>query len=366
MIFTVDSVALNEGVISVSKALPVRTSMAVLEGILIRADEAGVHIICSDLMMQKECVLPASVREEGECVVKGRLFGEIVRKLPAGPANVSLKEQTLTLSCGKSNNRLQCMEYDEFPLMAFTGEDVYEITLGKEDCRTLINRTAFAIGNDEGRPILSGVFMESGGDTLSMVATDSFQFAKNAVKVENELPVKSCIIPGKTVTEVARMAEECAADTMTVVFSRTHMKVDIGSACMVARLLEGNYLDYSRFIPKECKTRVLIDKDSFNESVDRASLVSREGNNGVHLTFENETLFVRAESAVGRVDDELPAQIMGPDIEITFNVKYIMNVLKNIDAEKIYLEMNASINPCVIRPQSEEDSLFLIVPMRTL
>ena len=366
MNFCVESQTLNESIISVIKAMPVHTSMPVLEGILFRADKQGVHILCSDLMMQKECIIPASVKEEGECVINGKRFAEYVRKIPDDMAFFSINGKTLTLRCGKTVSQFPCIEYDEFPVMEFKEEDTFALTLKKDEWKKLIDRTAFAVGLDDVRPMLAGVYMETEEDRVNMVATDSFQFAMNTLPVEKTLQKKSCIIPGKTVQELSRMTDESAAEDFTITFSRTHIKADTGSACLVARLLEGNYIEYKRLIPKECKTRVLINKAALAESVDRATLVAREGNNSVKLSFKEGALFLSAESAAGKIEEDMNVQIMGPDIDIAFNPHYIMNVLKNIVGENIYMEMNSSINPCVIRAQAEEGSLFLIVPMRVL
>lgn len=366
MNFCVNSQTLNESIISVIKAMPVHTSMPVLDGILIRADGKGVHILCSDLMMQKECLLPASVSEEGECVVNGKKFAEYVRKIPNDTAFFSLNGKTLTLRCGKTVSQFPCIEYDEFPMMEFKQEDMFTLSLKKEQWKKLIDRTAFAVGADDVRPMLAGVYLETGANTVTMVATDSFQFAMNSLTVEEELSEKNCVIPGRTVQEVSRMTDESAEEKFTLTLSRTHIKADTGTVCLVARLLDGKYIEYKRLIPKECKTRVLLDKAGLTEAIDRATLVAREGNNSVKLSFKNDTLFINAESGAGKIEEELIAQIMGPEIDIAFNPHYILNVLKNINGEKIYLEMNSALNPCVFRPQAEEGALYLIVPMRVL
>ena len=366
MNFCVNSQTLNESIISVIKAMPVHTSMPVLDGILIRADSKGVHILCSDLMMQKECLLPASVSEEGECVINGKKFAEYVRKIPDDTAFFSLNGKTLTLRCGKTVSQFPCIEYEEFPVMTFKEEDIFRLTLKKEQWKKIIDRTAFAVGIDDVRPMLAGVYMETSASGVTMVATDSFQFAMNSLAAETELPEKSCIIPGRTVQEVSRMTDESAEDDFTLELSRTHIKADTGSVCLVARLLDGKYIEYKRLIPKECRTRVLLDKEALTDAVDRATLVAREGNNSVKLSFKEDTLYINAESGAGKIEEEINVQIMGPDIDIAFNPHYLINVLKNIAGEKIYLEMNSSLNPCVFKPQAEEGALYLIVPMRVL
>lgn len=363
MRFNVNADILKEGVLSVAKALPVRSTMPVLEGVQLVANENGVLLRCSDLTLQKECLLPAIVEEDGECVIKGRIFSDIVRKLPAGNAFFSLDGQTLTIRCGRSVNQLQCMEYEEFPQMTFDGDDTFTITFDREKGKRIIDHTAFAVAVDEAHPSLNGVLMETEGKTLSMVATDSFQFAKNIMTIECEAPEKRVVVPGKTVTEIGRMLEE-GEGVAALTFSRTHLKADMGGSVLISRLIDSDYIDYKRILPKACKTRVLVEKDALMESVDRAQLVSRDGNNSVLLKIGSENMTVKAESVVGKVEDEITAQVMGDGLSIAFNPRFLINVLKNVEEDKVYLECNSPINPCVIRPVNGEDCLFLVVPMR--
>ncbi len=363
MRFTVNSDILKNSVLSVSKALPVRSTMPVLEGIQLVANDEGVLLRCSDLTLQKECRLAAAVEEGGECVIRGRIFSDIVRKLPDGNAFFSVDGQTLTIRCGRSVNQLQCMEYDEFPQMTFDGDDTFTFTFDRDKGKKIIEHTSFAVSLDDAHPALAGVLMESEGKTLSMVATDSFQFAKNTMVIEKEAPEKRVVVPGKTVVEIGRMLEE-GEGPASLTFSRTHMKADMGDTVLISRLIDSNYIDYKRILPKACKTRVLVDKDALMESVDRAQLVSRDGNNSVLFKISSDNMTVKAESVVGKVEDELSAQIMGDELNIAFNPKYILNVLKNVEDDKVYLECNSPINTCVIRPVNSDEYFYLIVPMR--
>ena len=363
MRFSVHSDILKESVLSVTKALPVRSAMPVLEGVQLAADEEGLLLRCSDLTLQKECRLAAIVEKTGECVIRGRIFSDIVRKLPDGNAFFSLDGQTLTIRCGRSVNQLQCMEYEEFPQMTFDGDDTFTIAFDREKGKKVIDHTAFAVALDDTHPALSGVLIESEGKALSMVATDSFQFAKNTMSIEKEAPEKRVVVPGKTVIEIGRMLEEGEGEA-ALTFSRTHLKADMGSTVLISRLIDSDYIDYKRILPKACKTRVLVDREALMESVDRAQLVSRDGNNSVLFKIGTENMIVKSESVVGKVEDELTAQVMGDGLDIAFNPKFVMNVLKNVEDDKVYLECNSPINPCVIRPVNSDDYFYLVVPMR--
>lgn len=362
MHYYLDCNELNAGVLSVIKALPLRSTMPILDGIYMEATNNGVRLMCSDLMMQKECFLPSTVDQEGRCVVPAKMFAEVLRKMPESIIEISLQANVLVMQSGKTRNQVQCIDFDEFPTMKFSGDSI-DVKLDKNACKNMINQTAFAVAQDDSKPMLTGVYMEMADNKITMVATDSYQFAMNTMYVDNNLSQKSTIIPGKTIQEIARMMDE-AQETVILSFSNTHVKVDLGGTALVARLLDGNYIDYKRIIPKESKTRVLINRKELFNSIERAQLVAREGNNNILMRFEDNMLYISAESFIGKLNDELEVQLVGDNITISFNPKYCLNILKNIADDTVYFEFNNNINPCVVRPVQGESYYFLIVPMR--
>lgn len=363
MKFFVDGKEMMAGVLSVIKALPIRSSMPVLDGILMEARAQEIHLVCSDLMFQKECTIPAEVVSEGGCVVKGKFFAELLRKLPDGEIEFDLEGMILKMNCGRVRQRIQCIEYDEFPLMRTKGES-YEIRMEPSACHDMIEQTVFAVSQDDSRPVLTGTLIEVQDDTVSMVATDSFQFAMTTLHCKQSVTDKSTIVQGKVLSEIAKMAEESEEEEIVLQLTQTHISVEVNRSRLTARLLDGKYLDYKRIMPKECKSRVLVETAQLYEIIDRAQLMSREGNNSIILQFEEQQLTIRAESHLGRTEDTIEVQIVGDGFEIAFNPKYCLNVLKNISDEKIYMEFNTPISPCLIRPVQGDRYLYLIVPMR--
>ena len=361
MKFTMQTEDLCAGVLSVIKALPVRSAMPALEGVLIEATNEGLHLTCSDLMFQKECFLPATVEEEGRCILKGKFLSEILRKLPNEPLYAEQEGMILKIKSGRVKQRLQCVEFDEFPVMRAKG-DVVNITVNAEQLRSMIDHTVFAVSMDDSRPVLTGALVEADKDRLTLVATDSFQFAMTTLHRENGEADARTIVQGKVLTEISKMAEETEQD-VTLSLTKTHLTVQVNDTRLTARLLDGNYIDYKRIIPKDCKTRVLVNTADFYTMTDRAQLIAREGNNSVMLHFEGDTLTMSAESFVGRGEDTMEVSIVGDPIDIAFNPKYIINILKNISDETVYVEFNSPISPCVIRPVQGDAYLYLIVPM---
>ncbi len=362
MKFTMQTEDLCAGVLSVIKALPVRSTMPVLEGVLIEATQEGLHLTCSDLMFQKECILPATVEEEGRCVLKGKFLAEILRKLPNEPLTAEQEGMILKIRSGRVRQRLQCIEFDEYPVMRAKG-DAVEIPVNAEQLRTMIDSTVFAVSQDDSRPVLTGALVEAKEGQLTFVATDSFQFAMTRMHLNDETVEKRTIVQGKVMNEIAKMAEETEKD-VSLSLTQTHLTVQVNDSRLTARLLDGNYIDYNRIIPKECKTRVLVNTADLYTMTDRAQLIAREGNNSVMLHFEGDSLTMSAESFVGRGEDTMEVSIVGDPIDIAFNPKYIINILRNITDETVYLEFNSPISPCVIRPVQGDAYLYLIVPMR--
>lgn len=362
MKFYIDSKELTGGVLSVAKALPLRTTLPVLEGIFIIAGPDGVRLKCSDLSLQKECLLPATVEEEGKCIVPGKLFCEMIRKLPENMAEITLNGQTIDITCGRASSSLQCIEWDEFPEMSFSG-DTFALRMDRLACRDMINQTVFATAQDDSKPILTGVLMELSDASITLVATDAYQFAMRTASLKEPVPEKSIVIPGKSILEIARMLDETDQDAV-LTFTRTHVKVDIGHTVLIARLLDGDYIKYKQILPKEHNTRVLLDKGELIESIDRAQLMAREGNNNIVMKFHNNKLTILANSFVGKINEEMDVQINGEDLDIAFNPKFCMNILKCIPDEKIYMDFTTSISPCVVRPAACEGYYYLIVPVR--
>ncbi|MDO4544090.1 MAG: DNA polymerase III subunit beta [Clostridia bacterium] len=362
MRFYVDCNEINAAVISVTKALPTRSTMPILDGIYFEATKEGLRLLCTDLLMQKECFVPATVEMDGKCVVPGKLFSEVLRKMPESILEIFMSGSTLIMQGGKTKNQIQCIDFDEFPTMSFTG-DVQNIKVEPVAFKELINKTVFATAQDDSKPILNGINTEIEDNKITMVATDSYQFAMNTLEIKEGLPQKNIIIHGRAATEIARMMEE-AKDEATLSLTNTHVKVDLGHTALVARLIDGRYIDYKRILPKESKTRVMINRNELYSSIERAQLVAKEGNNNIVMKFEGDMLTISADSYIGKVNDEIEVNVMGEDITISFNPKFCLNILRCISDETVYFEFTNNISPCVIRPLQGESYYYLIVPMR--
>jgi len=362
MNLTINSKELAEGVASVSKALPARTQMPILEGIYLQASSDGLMLKCTDMMLQKECTVAADVSEEGYAVVTGKLFTDLVRKIPDGEVTLRLDGETLFISCGRFNSSIQCLsDSGNYPDMQFNG-DSFSVKLDSDQCAKMINETVFATSTEESKPILTGVLIELGSE-ISFVATDAFQFAKRSMALRIPSEERSMIVPSKSMVEIARMMDAVSGEA-ELTFTKTHVSVSVGSERLVARLLDGNYIKYQNILPKDHNARVCLDKREMMDSIDRAQLMAREGNSNILMKFSGDKVTISANSHAGKVSEEVDAQKAGDDIDIAFNPRFVMNVLKNIPDDKVYMDFTTSIAPCVIKPAKTDGFYYLIVPVR--
>ena len=362
MNLTIDSKELAAGVLSVAKALPARASMPILEGIYLQATSDGLRLKCTDMMLQKECTVAADVSEEGYAVVTGKLFSELVRKIPDGEVTIRLDGETLFISCGRFSSSIQCLsDSGNYPDMQFNG-DSFSVKLDSDQCAKMINETVFATSAEESKPMLTGVLIELGSD-ISFVATDAFQFAKRSMMLQNPAEERSLIVPSKSMIEIGRMMDAVSGEA-ELTFTKTHVSVSVGSERLIARLLDGNYIKYKNILPKDHNARVFLDKRELMDSIDRAQLMTRDGNNNILMKFSGDKVTISANSHAGKVSEEVDAQKAGDDIDIAFNPRFLMNVLKNIPDDKVYMDFTTSVAPCVIKPAKTDGFYYLIVPVR--
>lgn len=364
MRFTVNTKEMNEAISIVTKAMPAHSSLPILEGIYIYAFNNTVFMKCSDLSLQIETEIPAIVDEEGKCVLPGRLCADLVRRFTGDSIDFELDKNTMKLRSGRVKSSLQVNNAGDYPEMMRV-KDEFSAEISQNTFKSMIRQTIFSVSMDDTKPILNGVCMKFNEDnSLVMVALDGFRLAMRTEKVTHCTGVRSVVIPTRAMQEISNILSN-EDDAIKLVFSSTHIKLDFGSTRIISRLLDGEYVNYSGILPKAFATRVLINCKELQSSVERASLMAKEGkSNLVKLSFESELLSISANSEKGDIDDEIEILLTGKDIEIAFNAKYILDVMRVIDDESIYLNMNNSVTPCVIVPTDGEAFYYMILPVR--
>ena len=349
---------------TVSRVLAVRSTMPVLEGILLESCAQGLRLMCTDMALSIETVIPATIEEEGRTVMPGKLFLEVIRKLPGDTVSISVNERhAATIRCQASRTTLSGMNPMEFPELPEI-EDGSQISIPQNTLRDMITKTSFAIGTDESRPILTGSLMEIEPEEIRLIALDGFRLAIRRERMQSAAAGVQAVIGGKMIGDLSKVlddSDEAAALTIT----RTHLCAQMGTTRVITRLLEGEYIRYRQILPTDFQTCVTVRRAQLAEAIDRASLIAREGkNNLVRFKIEGDSMTLSSNAELGDVQEQIDVITEGKDIEIAFNVRYVSDVLKVLTDENVCMRFNSNVSPCVICPQEGDAYLYLVLPVR--
>lgn len=357
-----DSSQLSDAVGTATKALATRTTMPVLEGVLIQARDDVVRLSCTDLKLGIETILPAKVLSEGEAVLPGKLFGEMARKLPEGDVEISTDGTTASISARGTRTRLQVLDGSEFPALPKV-ENATTLMMPGETLKKLIHQSVFTAAVDESRPILTGVLVEFLPGLCRMVATDGFRLAVANAEYTGEAQGLKAIVPSSTMSRVSGLLSD--EETVALEVGPTHMGVTLSATKVITRLLEGEFLRYEQIIPAEWLTRINVSRLAFSTALDRASMLAREGrSNLVRLKISEDLLVVTSNSEAGDIYEEIPITREGRDLEIAFNSRFLTDVMRYIDADELTMSFTTPVNSSVIRPANSDAFTYLVLPVR--
>jgi len=358
---------LSYGVQVVQRAVSTKNPLPILSGILLKTGNGHLNFTATDLEMGIECSVPVSIEGEGGVVLPVRYFGEIVRRLP--DVNISIevnKENNLTLiKYGQSEFDLLGMPAEEFPILpSIDSEDT--LVLKQDLFKNMIKQVGFSTSTDDNRPIFTGILMEIESKEIRLVATDTHRLAYRIGNIENgdtEIQ-KSVIIPGKTLNELNRIMTG-DSEELKIAFGENQAVFEMPGIRLISRLIEGQFPNYKQVIPQGCKTKIKIKTKELLEATERASLLAKEGANIIKLTVTDGSLVINSNSPeIGKIEEQLAIEMEGEETQIAFNSRYLIDVLKVIDADEILLELTGSLSPGIIKRADGENYIYLILPIR--
>jgi len=359
------------------KAVTSRTTIPILTGIKIVANEEGVTLTGSDSDISIESFIPkeeagdeiVEIKQPGSIVLQARFFSEIVKKLPTDSVEIEVHNNLQTIiRSGRSEFNLNGLDAEEYPhLPQISEEHVFKIPT--DLLKGLIRQTVFSVSTSETRPILTGVNWKVENNELICIATDSHRLALRKAKLEAENTGSyNVVIPGKSLTELSKILDD-SSESVDIVITENQVLFKAKHLLFFSRLLEGNYPDTGRLIPTESKTDVVVNTKEFLHAIDRASLLAREGRNNVvkFSTIEGGAIEVSSNTPeIGTVVEEIQSQsIDGEDLKISFSAKYMMDALKALEGTEIQISFTGAMRPFVIRPLHDDSILQLILPVRT-
>ena len=365
MIFTCEKQEILEGISTVQKAITGKSTMPILEGIYIKTNETSLTLIGSDMDVSIQTTVNANIIEQGRIVIDAKIFGEIIRKLPNATIKIeTLENQIIRITCEKSVFDVVYMNTNEFPELPKINEDL-KISVKQNILKNMIKGTSFAIAQDETRPILQGILFEVKNKNLNLVALDGYRLAIKSEFLDTDMDIE-VVIPGKTLNEVSKILED-VDDIVNITFTNNHILFNLEKTKIISRLLEGKFINYNSLLPQEHKLVVNANRQELQNAIERASLMAKDGNtNLIKLDIQENTLVITSNSQLGKVREEISIKLQGDEVQIAFNSRYLLDVLKNVEDDEVVMKMTSGISPCVIEEKNSENAKYLVLPVRLM
>lgn len=350
----------------VNKAVSNRTTLPILECILLTANERGFIMTGNDLEIGiRTAPIEAEIQESGEVAIEARIFNEIVRRLNGESVTIATDEDyAVTIVSGSSEFKIMGQSGEDFPtLPEVEQEKLYSMEQAK--LRDMIRQTIFSIAQDGSKPVLTGELFELRSNSVHVVSVDGYRisFRKNSLLTGSG--DTDVIVPGKTLAELNKILSQEEDDTLSIYLTEKHILFDLGTAVMVSRLIEGDFIRYAQSFSEDYKTKVVINKSELIQALERASLVSRDNRKTpVRLMIRANGMDITARSDMGTAHENVTAEVEGDDLAIAFNPRYLIEALRSIEEETVKMIFMASLSPCTILPEEGDSFKYLILPLR--
>lgn len=347
----------------VMKAVPTRTTMPILECILIDAQTDKITFTANDMEMGIETCVKGTIVERGIIAIEAKLFSEIIRKLPDDEITLQTgANYQTTITCGKAKFSISVKSGEDFSYLPAVEKEKC-ITISQFSLREVIKQTIFCTSDNENNKIMTGELLEVNGSNLRVVSLDGHRIAIRKILLNDSYESVKAIVPGKTLTDISRILTGGVSDFVNVYFTKHHVLFEFDQTILVSRLIEGEYFRIDQMLSMDYETKVTVNKSEFLSCIDRATLMIREGDKkpiivGVH----DESLDLKINTYMGSMNETLDIEKEGKDILIGFNPKFFMDALRVIDEEKVSLYMINPKAPCYIRDE-EGSYIYLILPV---
>ena len=353
---------------SVVKGVASKTTMPILEGILIQTNDNDIKLTTYDQEIGIEYIMECDVQDQGNTVVNAIMFSEIIRRLPDTEISISINDKNLLeIECEGSLYKLATMNPEEFPeLPKIEVENSIEIE--QNNLKNMIRKTIFAVSSEDSRPIFTGCLFEIKDSRLNIVAVDGFRLALRSTILENQSNDFSAVIPGKTLNEVNKILSD-SFETVKIGVAKNQALFEMDNCKVVTRLLDGEFLNYKSVIPNNWETRIKVNKSNIQNCFERISLISassieKEKKYPVKVSVEIGKVVISCTNQTGEAKEEVYVSTEGKDLEAGFNPKYFLDSLKAIEDEEVFIEFGTKISPCIVKSVENNNYTYMILPIR--
>lgn len=351
------------GVQTVSKAVPNKTTMSILECILVDATKGLIKLTANDMELGIETVIEGEIIEKGIIALDAKIFLEIVRKLP---------DSEIVIETDSSYRTIITCEKAKFNIIGKSGEDFsYLPVIEKEDniiisqftLKEVVRQTIFSISDNDNNKLMTGELFDINGNELKVVSLDGHRISIRKIELKNDYEPKKVVVPGKTLNEISKILPGNADSDVTISFTSKHIVFEFDNTTVVSRLIEGEYFRIDQMLSSDYETKVKINKKELLNCIDRATLLVKEGDKKpIIINITDESMELRINSILGSMNEDIDIQKSGKDLMIGFNPKFLIDALRVIDEEEVELYMVNPKAPCIIK-DSEESYIYLILPV---
>lgn len=351
------------GVQIVSKAVPSKTTMSILECILIDATQGQIKLTANDMEIGIETVIDGEVVEKGIIALDAKIFSDIVRKLPDSDITIETDSSfKTTITCEKA----------KFNIIGKSGEDFSylpeierndSIVVSQFTLKEVVRQTIFSIADNDNNKLMTGELFEINEDELKVVSLDGHRISIRKIKLKNSYGNKKVIVPGKTLSEVSKILSGDTDKDVNIFFTDKHVLFEFDQTIVISRLIEGEYFRIEQMLSSDYETKVKVNKRELLDCIDRATLLIKEGDKKpIIINITDQDMELKINSTVGSMDESMDIQKSGKDLMIGFNPKFMIDALRVIDDEEIDMYLVNPKAPCFIK-DAEEQYIYLILPV---
>ena len=365
MRFTCEKSMLVTGLNIAGRTVAQKSSLSVLEGILCRAGD-GLSLTGYNMETAITYQIDAEITDAGVCILPAKLFGDIIRRLPEGPVTVVVDENyKVSIRAGYASFTISAESAEDYPELPDVNAGS-SIMIPQNVLKELISGTIFAVSENQGRPIHTGVKFEVSDDSISAIAGDGFRLARRTWHPEGGTGRElSFVVPAPGLKEVEKILTDSEEEAAFMLGSK-HILFQIGGATLICRLLEGEFLDWRRVVPTNCPIKLVANVGDLSSSIERVGLiVSEKYKSPVRCVFSDQVLQLRTNTTIGAAEDRCAIAGDGKELEIGFNVRYLADALRVIPSEEVVLELTNGLSPIVLTPAEEKyDYSYMVLPVR--
>lgn len=354
---------LQEGVNTVLKAVPTKSTMPILECILIDTTEGVIKLTANDTELGINTVIDGDILDKGRIALEAKLFSEIVRKLPDSEVTIETDENfRAIIRCEKAKFNIAGKSGEDFVTLPEIAKDT-KVIISQFSLKEVIRQTIFSIGDNSNNPMMNGILFEINDQSLRVVALDGHRIAIRNIELKELSPAVKVVIPGKTLSEVSKILGGGIEDDVCLYFTNNHVLFEFDQTVVVSRLIEGEYFRINQMLTSDYETRLTVNKKEFVGCIERASLLVKEGDKKpIIFSINDQSMELRINSFIGSMKEDLDIEKIGKDLMIGFNPKFILDALRVIDDDTITLYMISAKAPCYIKDDNQSYT-YLILPV---